>query len=266
MNIVITGSTKGLGYALAKKFLELGDSVVISSRSQEHVNKALEKLHFKYSNSKVLGYVCDVNNLENLTALGEFAKQKLGEIDIWVNNAGTKGPEKGKLMEISADSLKEVIDTNLLGLMLGTKVALKNMMKQGHGKIFSVEGLGSNGMASPNSIAYGATKASLPQLLKTLKIETKGTNIRINDISPGMVLTDLLITKADNQAKKIFNILAELPETVADYLVPQMKKVNKSGKNISFLNRFKALFKFMTAWRFKNRWFDEQGNPKFKIE
>ena len=226
----------------------------------------------------IIGTICDVTNKEDLTQLGQFALEEFGKIDIWINNAGTKGNQAGNLSEIQEKGVRLPIETNLIGTLLGTQAALEIMLKQkdlkhenttqkGFGKIFNMEGLGSNGRASPENIAYGASKAALPQVLKTLKKELEGTGILINNISPGMVLTDLLLENNQDRSQKklwkIVNILAEKPETVAEFLVPRMKKVKKSGKRIQFLTNFKAAIRFMTWWRYKNRWFDEEGKRKF---
>ena len=257
MNIVITGSTKGIGLALAKEFLSHGDNVVISSRTEEKVNSIVEKLKGLYPENKVIGIVCDVTKGEELANLARKAKESLGVINIWINNAGTNGPERGDLVNISDEAFREVVETNLLGLLIGSREALKIMIEQGEGHLFNMAGWGSDGRPSPSVAAYGATKASIPQLTKTLVKETKGKGVGIHNLSPGMVLTDLLLTHADKEAFKIFNILAEKPETVVKKLVPKIRAIKGTGKSIRFLTRRGVMWRFMTARRRKNRFFDE---------
>ena len=267
MKVVITGGTKGIGLSLAEEFLERGDAVCVCSRSQDHVDSAKEELSKQFPGSQIVGKTCDVTSEEDLSSFVQFANQKLNGIDVWVNNAGTKGNTAGHVYEISEGNVRLPIETNLIGSLFGTRAALSVMLKQGSGRIFNMEGLGSNGRASPANISYGASKAALPQVLKTLKKELKGTGVFINNISPGMVLTDLLLknnrSEDESAFRKVVNILAEKPKTVAKFLVPRMRKVKKSGKRIQFLTNLKAAWRFMTAWRYKNRWFDEQGNKKF---
>jgi len=261
MKVVITGSSKGIGYALAKEFLRHGDQVVISSRSDENLNKAKEDLKKEYPDAEVFSLVCDVTNPDDISKLKDFSLEKMKEIDIWVNNAGTNGFEYDFLVNVSNEVIENVITTNVIGTLYGCKEAIKIMTKQGKGKIFNLAGYGSKGMASPNLAAYGASKSSIPQLNKTLIKETKGTSIGIHLLYPGMVLTDLLMKNANTpESKKIFNILAEKPDTVATYLVPKMRKIKGTGKEIKFASRLEYFWRFMTAGKRKNRFYDEEGN------
>jgi len=259
MNIVITGSTKGIGYALAKEFLSYGDNLVISSRTEEKVNLVVEELQGKYPECKVIGIVCDVTKGDDLANLATEAKENLGKIDIWINNAGTVGPKRGELVNTSDEDFKEVVETNTMGVLMGSREALKIMIAQEEGHLFNMAGWGSDGRPSPSVAAYGATKASIPQLTKTLVKETEGMGVGIHDLSPGMVLTDLLLSHADKDAFKIFNILAEKPETVVKKLVPKIRKIKGTGKSIKFLTRRGVMWRFMTARRRKNRFFDEDN-------
>ncbi len=269
MKVVITGSTKGLGHALAREFLDQGDDVIVCSRDQTRVNSTISQLREEFPERKVHGTTCDVRDPPSVVNLGKFAVDQLGTVDIWVNNAGTKGKDRNPLWKVDPVDLQLVVGTNLLGTYYGCQVAFKIMLAQGHGKVFNMYGLGSNGMASPFAAAYGSTKAALPQLMKTLIKELKKANkehdtkVAIHATSPGMVLTDLLVQGVEPSNFKIFNILAERPETVAGYLVPRMRKVKGMGKYINFLPTWKAAGRFMTAWRFKNRWFDAAGNRKY---
>lgn len=260
MNIVITGSTKGIGFALAKEFLKHGDNAIISSRNEERVKNAIQKLRELFPNNRINGITCDVTEYQEVEKLAESSKDFFKTIDIWVNNAGTNAYINTNLVNFNPEALKEVVDTNLLGTIYGCKAALKLMIPQNYGKIFNIEGYGSQGRATPMALAYGSTKAAIPQLTKTLSKETKGTTIGIHTISPGMVITDLLTKDVPPEAVKIFNILAELPGTVVKFLVPRMRKIKGTNKHIRYLKFSKILYKFMTARKRKYKFFDEQGN------
>ncbi len=260
MNVVITGSSKGIGFSLTKEFLKCKDQVIISSRNEANVNKALDKLKAEFPDAIVFGMVCDVTDSESIMSLVNFALEKMGEIDIWVNNAGTTGFEYDNLVNVSDKAIKLAITTNMLGTLFGSREAIKIMSKQKKGKIFNLAGYGTNGMASPNLAAYGSSKASMKQLNKTLVKETKDENIGIHLLSPGMVLTDLLLRNATPEAKKFFNITADRAENVAEYLVPRMRKIKGTGKEIKYSSMLKMLWKFMTAGIRKNNFFDEEGN------
>ncbi len=260
MKIVITGSSRGIGFALAKTFAEYGDQIIISSRKQEAVDTAVNKIKSYNPETEVHGTVCDVTKIEDVKALVKFSDEKISGIDIWINNAGINGFFYGKLTDWKNETIEQVIKTNLFGTFNGCTAAFEYMTKQGHGKVFNLAGMGSNGMASPNLAVYGATKASIPQLTKSLARELKDSNIIINHLSPGIVVTDFISTNTPKEAASIFNILAERPDKVAKYLVKKMRKINKSNKNINFANSVKIFWKFMTASFRKNRFFDNEGN------
>ena len=196
MNIVITGSSKGIGKALANRCLIEGDRVIISSRSQENVNTAVEEFQLKYPKENVFGAVCDVSNASDVDALVNLAKEKLGKIDIWINNAGTNGFDRNNLVDMQVSSIKAVVETNILGTLLCCRAVLKVMLEQGSGHIFNMEGMGSNGMTMPMMLCYAMSKRAVPMIKKALVLETQGKNVGIHDISPGMVLTDLILKNA----------------------------------------------------------------------
>ncbi|MFQ5978848.1 MAG: SDR family oxidoreductase [Candidatus Heimdallarchaeota archaeon] len=260
MNIIITGNTKGIGCALTEEFLESGDHIIISSRTQERVDQVVSDLKERFPDSQIFGFICDVGNEENVQELADFGKEKFGTIDIWINNAGTAGSRRIPIQETTPEEFRTILDTNVLGTLNGCKAALSVMLPQECGHIFNMLGWGSKGRPSPRSAAYGASKAATYQFTQTLVQECKTQGIGIHKLSPGMVLTDLLMQNADLRAKKIFNILAERPETVAKFLVPRIRDVKGTGKEISYLTKKRALWRFLTAWKRKKRFFDEEGN------
>ena len=261
MNIVITGSTKGIGLAMAREFLRYGDRVVVSSRSAEGIEAAIAQLKEEFPEGEVLGLACDVSLSEDVEALADFAGEQLGSLDIWINNAGTTGFDNRALADSDPAVLETVVHTNLLGCLLGCRAALRIMLPQGQGHIFNMDGRGADGTATPEMAAYGATKRAIPQLTKSLVKETEGSGVGVHTLSPGMVLTDLLLRDATPEVKRIYNILAEKPETVAGWLVERVRQVEGSGQYIRYLTNPKAAWRFATAWRRKNRFFDEQGEP-----
>ncbi len=262
MNVVITGGSQGIGFALAKEFLNQGDKVVITSRSNEKITESKKILEKSFPKSKILGVECDVTKSSDLEKLAEVALEAFGSIDIWINNAGTSGFSYRPLDNWDNETLKQVIETNLLGTLYGCKVAIKVMKNQKHGKIFNLAGMGSKGRPSPNLTAYGASKAAIPQITKSLTKELKDTGVIINHISPGIVLTELITTDVPKQAISVFNILATRPEKVAKFLVKKMRASKRSNSKINYLTRRKAFWRFMTAVLRKGKYFDEEGNFK----
>ncbi|KAH7651474.1 Short-chain dehydrogenase/reductase SDR protein [Dioscorea alata] len=280
-NVVITGSTRGLGKALAREFLLSGDRVVIASRSPESVCTTVEELNEnlkegismagdkgkgKFSRAKVVGMACDVCKPDSVRKLADFAVDELGSIDIWINNAGTN---KGfrPLIQFTDDDITQIVSTNLIGSLICTKEALRVMKSQDKGgHIFNMDGAGSGGSSTPLTAVYGSTKCGLRQLHASLQKENKRSKTGIHTASPGMVLTDLLLSGSTLRNKQMFNIICELPETVARTLVPRMRVVKGNGKAINYLTPPRILLALVTAWLRRGRWFDDQGRALYAAE
>ncbi len=112
--VVITGSTKGIGLALAHAFLDLGCSVVIAGRNAEHLKHALTHLENHFSKEKFIGSCCDVTQIADLQALWEGAIQHFGQVNVWINNAGSCHPTK-EFIDLQPDELNAAVSTNILG-------------------------------------------------------------------------------------------------------------------------------------------------------
>lgn len=261
MNIVITGATQGLGKALTAEFLQAGDNVVICSRTKENVEQVIKEFANAGYQGKIFGIPCDVAEFSDIEQFGDFSMEHLHTIDIWINNAGTNGFDQLNLVDANPETIAMVVKTNLFGSLYGTKKALQIMQNQKYGHIFNAEGLGSNGMPSPKIAAYGATKAGIRQLIKTLVKETEGSPVGVHNFSPGMMLTDLLLKNSTVKSRKFYNILAERPETVAAFLAPRIRTVQGTGRRIKFLTTPKIMWRFLTAGFRKGRFFDDDGNP-----
>ncbi|XWS74659.1 hypothetical protein CRYUN_Cryun01aG0016900 [Craigia yunnanensis] len=199
-NVLITGSSKGIGYALAKEFLKAGDNVIICSRSAEGVESAVKSLREEYGEQRVRGTRCDVREAQDVKNLVLFAQKNLGYIDIWINNAGSNAYSFKPLAEASDEDLIEVVSTNSLGLMICCREAIKMVLQQPRGgHIFNTDGAGSDGRPTPRFAAYGATKRSVVHLTKSLQAELQMQDVKnvvVHNLSPGMVTTDLLMSGA----------------------------------------------------------------------
>ncbi|CAA6658495.1 unnamed protein product [Spirodela intermedia] len=251
-NVLITGSSKGIGYALAREFLKAGDKVILCSRSGERVESAVQELREEFGEQHVWGTVCDVREAKDVRSLVAFAQDKLKSVDIWINNAGSNAYSYKPLAETSDEDLMEVVTTNTLGLMICC-------LSWGH--IFNMDGAGSDGRPTPRFAAYGATKRSVVHLTKSLQAELQMhevKNVMVHNLSPGMVTTDLLMSGANTkQAKFFINILAETPEVVAEYLVRCIRVVPNKGTMkptyIRFLTGLKAYSQIFSRFAFGTR-------------
>lgn len=132
--VVITGGSKGLGRALADEFLSLGDEVVIASRNASACKSAVAELQQQHPQGTILQTSCDVSQTSDVQQLAAFAQQKLGRIDIWVNNAGVSQVPKASLADTAAEQIHQIVSTNMLGALLGSRIALQTMGAQQSGQ------------------------------------------------------------------------------------------------------------------------------------
>lgn len=252
-NVVITGSTRGLGFEMAKKFLELGCNVTISGSKPESFNNAREKLNkFK---DRYIYITCNVRNKSDIRNLWIKSVDKWGSVDIWINNAGQNCPRES-LWDTPDDYIDAVVDTNIKGVMYGSRIASENMLKQGYGQIWNMEGLGSNDMIIEQTILYGTSKRALTYFTKGLAKELKNSEVKVGRLSPGMMLTEF-ITKSptgetssvtqDHEFKKVFNTLADEPETVANFFVPRILNNTKQDAHLVWLTNMKSAKRFMMS-------------------
>jgi NAD(P)-dependent dehydrogenase (short-subunit alcohol dehydrogenase family) len=250
--VVITGSTRGIGYGLADAFLGYGCAVTISGRTKTSLGGALSRLSTNHEADRILGQPCDVTRIEQVQALWDAAVNHFGKIDIWINNAGINHPRRD-FWEHSQEQIQAVVDTNLLGAMYGSQVALRGMLDQGFGGLYNMEGLGSDGRRVEGMTLYSTTKYGLHYLTDALVAETRGTPVLVGALSPGMVITEMLTREEVRSeedwdtTKRIFNVLADRVEDVAPWLARQVLDNDRTGVRIKWLTRSKIVTRFLTA-------------------
>jgi NAD(P)-dependent dehydrogenase (short-subunit alcohol dehydrogenase family) len=252
MHVVITGSTRGIGLGMAREFLRRGHDVVVSSRGSGAVERAVAELRAAFPEREVVGKVCDVADYAQVQSLWDAAVAGLGSVDIWVNNAGCDGVKVPFFM-LPPDDYVKTVNTNLIGLMNCSRVVIPGMYKQGTGMLWNMEGFGSNGAVRPAISVYGATKYALRYFTKAMIMELKRTPVKIGYLSPGIVVTDLLVPPPERRdqnwerSKKILNILADTVETVTPFLVDGMLRAHgRHGAAVRWLTGPKVQWRFFT--------------------
>lgn len=251
-NIVITGSTRGLGFGLADSFLSLDCQVVISGRTQASVDRAVGILASRHPSERIFAQPCEVTALEQVERLWSESKRRFGAIDIWINNAG-RGHPPVPMWELDPDAIQSVVDTDLVGLIYGCRVAIRGMLEQGHGQLYNMEGFGSRGRTMGGLSVYGAVKSGVRSLTETLVKEAAGTPVQVCSISPGMLVTELITDQYPDdpegleRVKRILNILGDRVETVTPWLAKRILENNRSGARIAWLTRGKIFMRFLTA-------------------
>ena len=185
---VITGSTRGLGLAIARAYAAEGAAVVIAGRTQSTVDAVVAE--FVAGGAAAAGLACDVGDLEQVAALGAFAVERFGRIDVWVNNAGLSAPY-GPTVAIGPEAFRRVVDTNIGGVYNGSIVALGHMLPNRRGKLINLLGRSrKKGVKYQN--AYSASKAWVSSFTSALAAEHKDSGIDIFAFNPGLVNTDML--------------------------------------------------------------------------
>lgn len=265
-NVVITGSTSGIGRSLAKQFILQGDNVIVTSRSTKKVDESCAYVTGNTnsnSNSNKIGkcypFVADISNASDCKRLIKYSTDTFDNIDIWINNAGTNVFKSTPFHNFDESDCDTIVKTNLLGTVYCCKYIIPIMEKQDNGIIINFEGAGSNGLPTPNYSIYGATKSAITQFTRTLTTEYSNSNICICTISPGMVLTELLISDTDEHTRNVFNIFCENTDYIACFLVEKINKINSSCK-IHYLTFYRIVW-LLTLFQFrKYRHFDKNGN------
>ena len=207
--IVITGSTKGLGRAIASGFINEQAKVIINSRSKEELEEV----------SKEIGatpFVGDVTKESDMQALADFTVKTFGEIDVWINNAGIWLPHK-PIEETDWKRAHDLIEVNLFGTVYGSKVALAQMRKQESGVIINIISTsGLNGKV--NETAYCASKFAVSGFTKSLAKEVDENKIKVIGIYPGGMQTNLFDEKRPENYNDFMN-----PNSVAEKIIQNLK-------------------------------------------
>ncbi|BAM22930.1 MULTISPECIES: 3-oxoacyl-[acyl-carrier-protein] reductase [Streptococcus anginosus group] len=201
-NIFITGSTRGIGLAMAHKFASLGANIVLNGRREIG-----EELISEFSDYgvQVIPISGDVSDSTDAKRMVEEAIEKLGSVDILVNNAGIT---KDKLMlKLTEEDFEQVLKVNLVGAFNMTQAVLKPMTKARQGAIINVSSvvglIGNVGQAN-----YAASKAGLIGFTKSVAREVAARNVRVNAIAPGMIESDMTDVLSDKVKEAT---LAQIP-------------------------------------------------------
>jgi glucose 1-dehydrogenase len=201
---VVTGSSKGIGKAIAMEFANAGYSVVINARNEEELNQAAEDISNSIKDAgRIVSMPGDISQEPVCISLIESAVKQFGRIDVLVNNAGIGGESK-KIHELTEKDWDEVIDINLKGAFLCTREAVKNMMKNGDNNNYSIINISyvHEQTPQPESAPYAASKGGMQMLTKTIALELAEKGIRVNGIAPGAISTDMNKELLENQEKK----------------------------------------------------------------
>ena len=265
--VVITGSTRGLGFEMARLFRKEGWNLVVNGVNEARLEQAVQSLRALDGAGEVEGCRGSVASTEELQALVDFAAQRFGAIDIWINNAGVNQPMKA-IWELSEQEIDAILDIDLRGAVMGSRLAALQMEKQPQGGfIYNLEGYGSNDAMMLGLNLYGTSKRAVTHFTQALakELAERGGKVKAGRLSPGIMITDFTVKALGGResialpekTKKVYNILGDYPDVVAAHLVKGMLENTKNNAHIEWLTSGKAAWRFMTAAFNKRDFFKE---------
>lgn len=186
---IITGGSRGIGYATADAFLKEGAVVILTASSQASAEKAVKQLKEKYPKAVISGISPDLSSLESVRSAFREATEKYGCVDILVNNAGVS--ENTPFTEYTEETFDKVMDLNVKGVFNATRAASECMIARGSGVILSTSSMVSIS-GQPSGFAYPASKFAVNGLTVSLARELGPKGIRVNAVAPGIINTDMM--------------------------------------------------------------------------
>ena len=181
---IVTGGTKGIGYAIAETLVTNGANVFICARDKSEMRRAVEDLS---RSGRAEGEVCDIRSEAQVRIMLEECERIFGGVDILVNNAGI-GYFSKTVEELSADEFRQTLETNLFGVFYACHYAIPMMKRRGGGYIMNISSLAGQN-PHPKMAAYNASKFGLNGFTEALMQEVRQDNIKVSYICPGSVNT-----------------------------------------------------------------------------
>jgi NAD(P)-dependent dehydrogenase (short-subunit alcohol dehydrogenase family) len=194
----VTGSTKGIGHAIARRMAEAGASVAISSRSADDCLRVSQEI--VASGGRAMGASCHVERLDQHPEVLSKVRATFGEIDIFVGNASTN-PHYGPVTDIGEPAFDRIFHTNVKANLWLCKALLPNMAARGQGSIILISSVSSL-MGNDDIGIYAASKAAENSLVRSLAVRWGPHNIRINAIAPGLIRTDFAAALINDKAMR----------------------------------------------------------------
>jgi len=211
---LITGSSKGIGYAVAEEFLALGAKVIIVARDNKNLENALSSL--KSTAQNITGFTCDLSQDEDRNRLIDYVFEKIGSLDILVNNVGTN--IRKKTIEYTDIEIDFILNTNLKAAYDLTRRLYPLLKESGEASVINITSVAGLTSLKTGSV-YGMTKAALIQLSRNLACEWATANIRVNAVAPWYINTPLA-AQVINNPEYLDSVLKRTP----------MNRIGESGE------------------------------------
>ena len=186
---IITGGSRGIGFATAEKFLQEGAVVILTASSQASADKAVAKLQEKYPDRSVAGIAPNLSDLESVRNAFREVIDRFGRVDILVNNAGVS--ESTPFQQYTEETFDKVMDLNVKGVFNASRAIVDHMAERGSGVILNTSSMVSI-TGQPSGFAYPASKFAVNGLTVSLARELGPKGIRVNAVAPGIIETDMM--------------------------------------------------------------------------
>ena len=265
--VVITGSSRGLGLELAKRFRTNGCNVVINGVNEERLQKARAALEAIPGAGGLLAVAGNVTESVALERLLNETVSAFGAVDVWINNAGVNQPMR-PLWELKESEIDDILQIDLRGSVMGSRIAMRQMITQHGGAIYNLEGYGSNDAMMTGLNMYGTCKRAMTHFTVALakEAEEQQTGVIVGRLSPGVMITDFTVKALGGRqeidlpekTKKFYNVVGDYPDVVADFLVEKMLANTKNNAHIEWLTSRKVAWRFMTSSFRKRDFFAEK--------
>ncbi len=197
---MVTGGTRGIGYAIVKMYLDNGAKVALCGSRQETVDKALDKLRAENPDYKVIGLCPNLQDPAEVEKAVATVKETFGSLDIMVNNAGVSARES--IYDYKPEDFAKTMSLNVNAVFNCAQAAAKVMKEQGGGVILNTSSMVSI-YGQPSGVAYPASKFAVNGLTKSLARELGKDNIRVNAVAPGVTRTDMVAVLPEEVIKPI---------------------------------------------------------------
>lgn len=196
---IITGASSGIGAKIAEKLSIQGANVVLAARRKQKLDTVVEHIN-NTGNGQALGVVTDVSNRSDVEKLVKQTTDTFGNIDIYVNNAGLM--LSSVVQDSKVDDWEDMIDVNIKGVLYGINTVLPNMVERSTGHIINISSVSGHEVTKVSTV-YSATKFAARAISMGLEKELAHTGVRVTNISPGMVDTDLASSRTSKGRKPL---------------------------------------------------------------
>ncbi len=226
---IVTGGTRGIGYAICRKFIEEGAKVALCGSSEETALKALEKIKEELPEADVIAIWPKVSSPEDVERNFKNVRERFGSVDILVNNAGIS--QSASIYDYTEDDFDKILDLNIKAVMVCSQAGARIMREQGGGVILNTSSVVSI-YGQPSGCAYPASKSAVNGITKSLARELAKDHIRVNAVAPGITRTDMV---------------AKLPEAIIQPLIAHIP-IGRIGEAEDIANAFCFLASDMASY------------------